>query len=296
MILNQNEKTEFASSVKKRIKQTKDLPPLPEVAHELLRLRNNPNASVNDLVKVVSKDPSLSVKVVRYAQAALFGFGDRITSINQAITVVMGYDTALHMTLGIATGSFLRTPVNGPVGRRAVWQYSLQTAALAQELATHLPSDLRPSPGLCYLSGLLHDFGLLIFGHWYPQQYAKLNNLIEASPDGDIRDLELFAFGISHDTIGSHLLRTWDMPEEVSIAAGEHHFPDYDGKHANIVKLVALANRLINNTGMKDNAAHLQTASLMDALNISENHAISALTKISGHEKELIEMADQLSV
>ena len=295
MILKEIDKTEFASAVRKRIKQTNELLPLPEVAHDLLRLRNNPNASVNDLVKVVSKDPGLSIKIRSYARAALFGFGERITSIHQAITIVMGYDTALHLTLGVAAGSFLKTPADGPIGRKAAWQHGLHTAALTQELAILLPGDLRPTPGLCHLSGLLHDFGLLLFGHWYPAQFTKLNNLLEVSSNVDIRDLELFLFGISHDTIGSNLMRSWNMPEEVSTVAGEHHFPEYDGKHALIVKLVALANRLLNNAVIKNNTTRQPTGFLVDSLNISENQAVSALAKILEHEDEFVEMAEQLS-
>lgn len=289
------EKNAFAVAIKERLAKTDQLPAMPEMAHELLLLRNKPNADVSELVSIISRDPSLSAQIMRYAHSAYFGFGKRITSLQQAITVVMGFDTALHMTLGFAAGKFLKTPVEGPIGRRILWQHSLSTATLAQALAACLPADQRPARGLIYLAGLLHDFGLLLFGHWYPNQFTQLSKLIEANPDVHIREMELYAFGISHDTIGRELMKVWGLPEEIITTAGEHHFPDYDGKHAIYVKLVALANRLLEIPGMQDSGSPMDTATLLETLNISEEKAQEALAKVRENDQEFQEIAAQIA-
>ncbi len=67
MLLNPFDKSEFSTAVRARLKNTRELPPMPEVAHDLLRLRNKPNADVLDLVNIVERDPSLASQVMRVA-------------------------------------------------------------------------------------------------------------------------------------------------------------------------------------------------------------------------------------
>ena len=286
----------FATAIKERLKKTNELPAMPELAHELLQLRNNTHANVDDLVALVSRDPGLAAQIMRYAHSAMFGLGRKITSLQQAITVVMGFDTALHLTLGFAAGKFLQTPAEGPLGRCKVWQHSLGTAALAQELAARMPNDIRPEKGLCYLAGLLHDFGLLLFGHWYPKQYNQLNRLVENNPGINVREMELIAFGISHDAVGREMMKAWNLPEEIVISAGEHHFPDYDGKCAVYVKLIALANHLIERPGLSDTISGQDNAALLEYLHLTEQQTKDALAKVKENQAEFQEIAKQLVV
>lgn len=45
------------------------LPPLPYVAGELVTLLHNENTNLRDIIKVIEKDPSLSVNVLKTANA-----------------------------------------------------------------------------------------------------------------------------------------------------------------------------------------------------------------------------------
>ncbi|MEW5755091.1 MAG: HDOD domain-containing protein [Pseudomonadota bacterium] len=287
-------KREFATQVRARLQNTTALPPLPELAHDLLRLRNNPHADIDDLASIIKRDPSLAAQVMRQAKMGIYGYGDRLTSIEQAISLVMGFENALFMTLGIASGKFLNTPNTGPLARQSIWQQALATAALAQQLSTLVDKKIRPSSGLCYLSGLLHNFGYFLFGHWYPEHYNYLNKLIEAHPEDDIRDLELHAFGITHDMVGTWLLRAWNMPPEVITAVSEHHFPDFGGENAIYPKLVAIANRMLGNPGMKDSCAYLDTDALLESIGIDHIKAEDALEKVKKCLPQFREVAGQM--
>jgi putative nucleotidyltransferase with HDIG domain len=225
-MLSSEQRQRFAMEFRQRLEQKVDLPPLPEVARELLLLRNRANADTTELIKVVERDPAIAAQLLAYGRLSVFGYGNRVKTPGEAVDLVLGFDKALHMALGLAAGKSLRMQLDGPLGRRAFWQHSLHTALLTQSLALALPATQRPDMGISYLAGLLHDIGYMLFGHLYPEEFAMLNELISRYPDRDVREMELLGFGVSHDMIGLWLMQAWNMPEEIVVAVGEHYFSD----------------------------------------------------------------------
>jgi HD-like signal output (HDOD) protein len=288
-------KQAFSKNLYQTLQQTKVLPPLPETAHELLKLRNNPDASLSQLTRLIEKDPSLAAFIMKYARMPIYGYGDRVTSVHSAITLVLGFSTALNITIGIASAGFLKAPNQGPLGRIYIWNQALECAALCHELANTITKKQLIDSGLAYLSGLFHNFGYLLLAHLHPIQFNYLNDLVSRHQEEDVRALEMHAIGITHDTIGMYLIKAWDLPEEIAVAVGEHHFPDYSGKHAPYVQLIATANRLLNNKGMTDACHDLETPSLLKGLGISETDAEKALKKIQGCESEFNKLAQELA-
>lgn len=136
-------KDEFARTIRHRIQHLDDLPTIPEAARALLRLRNNPLAGAQDLAAVVEQDPSLAAQIVRYARLSIFGYGGKVTSVQKAVTLVLGFDMALHMALGLAAGNRLNMPEGGRIGREAFWRHAVYSATLMQEFSTAMPAAIR---------------------------------------------------------------------------------------------------------------------------------------------------------
>lgn len=288
-------KAKFSATFRRQLQQTEQLPPLPESARQLLILRNQSDANMGALIEVIEQDPSLAAQVLRYGRQAIYGYGDRIVNVQQAIALVMGFDVALHLCLGLASGKTLRCQNSGPLSRMVIWQQALECASLCQLLAGKCHVKNKPKKGLSYLSGLFHNIGYLLFGHLHPEEYAHLNKLIERYPTTDVRTLELHTFGIAHDMIGMELMRAWEMPQEVIKAIAEHHFPDYDGEHAAYSKLIALSNRMLDNQGMADTNQTLLTNQLMEQLGISEEAAEDALSRARSQHAEYMDMAHAMT-
>ena len=104
------------SNIRDRLSRLKDLPAMPEMARTLLRLSNNSNANLHDLIKIVEQDPSLTAQLIRYAKSAYFGYRGNIDSIEQAIISVLGFRLSLNVGLGITLGKEFSHTVNGPMG------------------------------------------------------------------------------------------------------------------------------------------------------------------------------------
>lgn len=289
--MNAKEKRELNANLRETLQQTELIPPLPETAHKILLLRNKSDANLEQLVHLIEGDPAVAAFVMKYARMASFGYGDRITSVEHAVSLVLGYTTALNVTLGVAAQGCLKIPNYGPLGRIRIWSDALECAQLCRELSKHVEEKQSIDPGLAYLGGLLHNFGYMLFGHFCPKEYASLNELVMFDPKQDIRIIEMQNFGITHDLIGLYLLKAWDLPGEVVMMAAKHHFPDCTGKHASYAKLLVTANRLLQKDGMLDTCEHIETSTLLEELGISESEAETERQKILACQGEFNELA-----
>jgi prolyl-tRNA editing enzyme YbaK/EbsC (Cys-tRNA(Pro) deacylase) len=168
--------------IKQRLEQTLEMPPLPDTAEKIINLRLNPNAGINDLVKLVERDPSLAAQVVSWAASPYYAAPNGINSVRDAIVRVLGFDLVINLALGLALGRALEVPKDGAHGVNAYWVQSVYTAALMDGLAKAIDVKERPQVGLCYLSGLLHNYGYLVLAHVFPPYFEVINRHLEANP------------------------------------------------------------------------------------------------------------------
>lgn len=281
--------------VRERLADLRTLPPMPEMAQRILQLRANPYADLRELSQIVELDPSLSAQVVRFARSPLFGYQDNITSTQQAIALVLGYDLTMNLLLGFAVARSFRNPSDGPLGLAAFWRHSIYTGSLTQMLGRSLPTGLRPKPGLAQLAGMLHNFGVLLLGDLFPPEFYWLNRQVEHNPQVPLVDLEQRVLGIRHTELGAMLMERWNMPPEVVVTIREHHNPDYDGVHAVYSGLVLLANRLLHRVGIGDAESAVLPPSVLQAFGLSAEQAEQVLASVLESASVLDLMAAQLA-
>lgn len=249
------------AEVKDRVERVYELPMMPDHARQILELRSDPEASSADLARVVGLDPSLAAQVMRYARSPLFGYSGNINTLQEAISRVLGFDMVLNLALGLAALKPFRNPPDGPLGLHAFWRHATCSAALAQRLGRSMAAAWAPQPGLLYLAGLLHNFGFLVFGHLFQPEFYLLNKMVAANPRVPVTTLErqVLCMGqardvlcLGHAEVGAWLMKTWRMPDEVVVAAREHHNPDYEGVHANYANLVLVVDRVLRSRDIGD--------------------------------------------
>jgi len=292
--MNEIDRKELITNLKETLQNTELIPPLPETARKIMMLRNKPDANLEELVNLIESDPALAAFIMKYARMAFFGYGARVTSVKHAVSLVLGYTTALNIALGITSSGCLKMPNYGPLGRVRVWSDALECAQLCRELCKRMAKKQFVNPELAYLGGLLHNFGYLLFAHFCPKEFAVLNEMVSHNPKQNVRALEIRQFGVTHDLIGLYLLKAWNLPEEVVMMAAKHHFPDRAGKHDIYVKLVAVANRLLQKDGMFDDDNQIKTSELLVDLGISELEAVKELQKILECQGEMYDLAQGL--
>jgi len=67
------------------LKKIKQLPPLPESVMQIEAVYQDPDATFNDMVKILEKDPLLTADILKAANSPLYGFSREITAISQAV-------------------------------------------------------------------------------------------------------------------------------------------------------------------------------------------------------------------
>lgn len=276
------------------------LPPMPALALRILRLTANSEATASELGELIEFDPSLTAQIMRYARSALFNYPGQINSVQEAVTRVLGFDRVAHIALGIASVRAFEVPRQGMLGMDQFWRHSLYNAFVCQRMAPKCQSD----KGLAYLCGLLHNFGLLLIGHLFPQEFDELNALRETNPDASMHSLEQQVFGagndqqmlaVGHGAIGGILHRLWELPDPVVKAAGMHQQEGYHGEHERYVLMVQLANGLLKDRGIGDEFNPDDVVALASSLGLSEGDIARLNEEIDSVSGELDALALSLS-
>lgn len=282
-------------NVRKRIETLGGLPAMPEMAREIFKLKNDPNAGAEELAGVVEFDPALSAQVIRYACSPFFSFPGKVDSVQTAIARVLGYDMVLNLALGIVATRTMNLPQNGPLGTQAFWRHAIYTAALSQQIVKILPADIRPSAGTAYLAGLLHNIGYLLAGHMFPEEFRQLNRLIVDNPDTPVSDLDLTVFGATHEQLGAWLMQSWQMPRALITTSLHHHNETYDGQEAIYSQIVLIAIRLLGEHGIGDNRDNQLPPRLLKSLGLEEVQLLATVNELLSGCDNLNGMAEQLA-
>lgn len=80
--------------------QSVKLPVMSEVAHSLIQTLDNEDASATAISEIISKDPTLTAKLLRMANSARFGVSRSVSSLDDAIAMT---GMAQVRTLSLAT-------------------------------------------------------------------------------------------------------------------------------------------------------------------------------------------------
>lgn len=150
---------DFARSVRDAVDEDSlVLPTLPDTALRVNAVVSDPDGAIDDLVRAISSDPAIAIRVVQAANSAYTSGATHIDSVQMAVTRLgMQYTRTLVTRLTLAQ---LFRARSAPLLRFAhgVWQESLRVAALSQVLARER-TELHPEVAM--LGGLLHLVGAL---------------------------------------------------------------------------------------------------------------------------------------
>ncbi|MEO8118802.1 MAG: HDOD domain-containing protein [Rhodoferax sp.] len=213
------------------------MPAFPKSVQKILELTRDVNCSPKDLVQVIDKDPVVTVKVLRVVNSAYYSLPKQITSINHAV-VYLGFNTIKNLALSIAAIGIL--PAHNAAGfdGQQYLIHSLATAGIAKQLALRLDGA---DPMDCFIAGLLHDFGKVVFAQFMPQEFRKA---LEASQWNEtslhlaLREI----IGVDHAVVGAMLVEKWRFPADLVETIGCQYGPET--KDTPMIACVFAANQI----------------------------------------------------
>lgn len=283
-----------ALRIRQRLHETLEIPPLPSTAEQIVRLRQNPNASVRDLIRIVESDPSLAAQVVSWAASPFYAASGRIRSVSDAIVRVLGFDMVSNMALGLVIGRNISIPREGISGMTPFWQQAVYCATAVEALYRLLPPRHRPQQGLAYLGGLLHNFGYLVLAHSFPPHFTMICRYVEANPALSHVAIEHHLIGVSREQISAWLMNCWGMPEEIAVALRFQHDAGYNGKHAIYAHLIYIALRLLRSHGIGDAPVEPVSEAIFQRYGLGRDEVEEVIAMIV-NSREVRKIADHLA-
>ena len=280
--------------MKQRLEETMEIPPLPTSAQKIIRLRSDPSADIDKLTNIIETDPSLAAQIVSWASSPIYNPPGTVRSVHDACMRVLGFDMVLNLSLGLALGKTLPLPKEGPNGYTPFWYESVFVAASIGGLVTAIPREKRPSFGLSYLTGLLHEIGYLVLAYVFPPHFDKLCRHLEVNkhlPDVAVDDQIM---KVNRYQIGSWLMNYWQMPTEICIGLKHQLNPDYNGKFHAYANLNYLAKAELKKRGIGNAASSYVPESLYDRLGLDPDAVTEIIDKVIESSTDLKNMAQAL--
>jgi putative nucleotidyltransferase with HDIG domain len=213
------------------------MPAFPKSVQKILELTRDVNCSPKDLVQVIDKDPVVTVKILKVVNSAYYSLPKQITSINHAV-VYMGFNTIKNLALSIAAIGMLPKENAAGFDGQQYLLHSLATASIAKQLAQRVDNA---DPMDCFIAGLLHDFGKVVFAQFMPEDFRKA--LALSQENGTSLFLALReVIGIDHAVVGAMLVEKWRFAPNL-IETIRHQYGD-DLKDTDMIACVFAANQI----------------------------------------------------
>ncbi len=238
----------FNPRVIETLKLAKDLPSIPAVALEVLRVAQDENAGAEDLAAVVSLDPVLAARVLRAANSVLFCGVGEITTLRRACSR-LGFRTVKLMTLSLALVDSFDRPTLGRFDHDQYWKRSVVRAVSARLLAE---AGARSVADEAFMVGLFSHIGQLLLACCMPQEYDGV--LVACEPNWPTVEIEKKHLGFGSVELGAALLHSWNLPPLIYRAmlqtqgSREENSPaDPVEKLGSILSLAALCEELVSN-------------------------------------------------
>lgn len=183
-----------------------NLPCFPDLIPRVRQALDDPDSTVDDIVKIVGAEPRLSARLIQTASSVVFNpSGNPVPNLKVAITR-LGHHLVQSVAMAFVIQQAKAEPMLRPVARplQALWHKSMAVATVCKFIARRIkvPADK------VFLTGLMHGIG-----HFYiivrsvtptsPLRYEQLQ-----------QDLVMQC----HPALGLAVLRKWGFEDIVSNA------------------------------------------------------------------------------
>ena len=225
----------------KRIQRYIDrLPSLSTTAAKVLETCNNPEASPNELNRVISLDLVLTGQVLKLINSAYYSLPHPISSLTRAI-IMLGINTVKNLVLSFAILQHMRNKHTFPaLCVEDFWAHSLCVGVTAKCLAKAKGVSLTDQEEF-FVGGLLHDLGKIPLNYLFPDKCVQALDKAKSSQRA-LFHAEEAVFGIDHAAVGGMIAEKWQLSPALIQILSFHHRPEEAHKRNHpVVFMVALA-------------------------------------------------------
>jgi len=115
--------TDKQEKLRSLVQQIDDLPTLPSVVTQIIKMVEDPETSASDMNSVISQDPSLTAKVLKLVNSAFYGFSRQISTVREAV-VILGFNRVKSLALSASVFEVFQGPGTEAFDRVGLWEHS----------------------------------------------------------------------------------------------------------------------------------------------------------------------------
>ena len=223
------------------INKTLRMGSIPDIYYKTIAAINNPEASLDDIANIVSKDITLSAKVLQLVNSSFYSLRQKVDTLTWALALI-GTNQLMTIVSGVSAVSLFKHIPSQLLNMVSFWEHSIACGTAARLLSGYFPE--RMDPERFFVAGLLHDIGRLILVQNLSKEYLSLLQYV-TQEERFLFAAETEKFGVDHSEIGARLAVHWNLPESLVSMLKHHHFPEY-GRSFREAAIINLADILVN--------------------------------------------------
>jgi HD-like signal output (HDOD) protein len=223
------------------------LPSFPTLYLEILREIEAPNCSIEKVADLVAKDPAIAAKILRVANSAAVGLGERVTNLREAVQQ-LGLTTVRSLVLSAQVyGNFAPGRMKD-FSADQLWNHLMKCADLARTIMRRDRAEVAETED-AFTAGMLHDMGKLMLADGMPTEFAQSMELAARENLSQV-EAERAVMGADHAGLAAYLFGLWGLPASIVEAVAFHHAPEQsDLKRPSALTAVHVASALLSEPG-----------------------------------------------
>jgi HD-like signal output (HDOD) protein len=209
--------------VKIMLSKIGDIATLPEVTAKIIGAVDDPKSTAHDLHKIIKNDPALATKIVKVVNSAFYGLPGQVSDLDRAI-VLLGLSAVKNIAISASISRlFTAEKISDQFSARDIWRHSVGVAVATRQFCSIVGK--KGFAEEAFLSGLIHDLGLLIERQSNPEQLAEIIS-IATKREKRFEAIETEVLGVDHQVLGAALAAKWKFPRALQSVMGYHHRVD----------------------------------------------------------------------
>jgi putative nucleotidyltransferase with HDIG domain len=218
------------------LKNIYDLPPIPKVISEALKLFENNNANVSEINRVISRDQSLVSKILLIANSPFYGLQRKVTSVEFAI-LILGFAEIKNIISVLSLMEAFKNKSDVYLNQKEFFLHSFLVGTLAKNITESLGYS---NSSEAFVAGFLHDIGISIIHKFFHSNFITIGELVQKD-SMSYMEAEIEVLGMTHSQVGNFLVDRWNFPEAICEGILNHHDPDISNNSQDLSAIIHLA-------------------------------------------------------
>ncbi|MHC4871566.1 MAG: HDOD domain-containing protein [Planctomycetota bacterium] len=198
----------------------KSIPTLPEVYCKVSDMLENPKVSASSVAEIISRDPSLTAKLLKLVNSAFYGLPQQVSTLTHAL-VLMGFSTVKSLILTMGLTDIFKASDNADFSRADFWAHCFGTGMMAKSIALRMRLN---NVEEIFIQGLLHDIGKIVLDKYAHEEFNKVLTFTREN-DCLFVEAEEKILGFTHAEVGAITVKTWNLPDNICNSVKYHHNP-----------------------------------------------------------------------